>query len=417
MNLIRRLIKSKLAQNGIWMLVLQIFNTVIPILIIPYITRVFSKAAYGEFAIATSWITYFQVIVEYGFALTGAQKAAMRKSDNELSEIRNNIISARLFLFVICFVFALMMLMILPVAKSLKVCFAVLFTMVFSLVFQHNWFFQGIMEMRTLSIISIFSRLIATALIFTFVKESNDLYLYCLITASGSILTSLIGCVVANVKYSFKIKMKGLRDIFAELKDGWALFVSSAISSIFGSVGITILGIVSSNTEAAVYSAVSKISHIVIILFGAVSQTLYPRSCKAFTKEFECAVRDIKKIAVLVVGFFCTLLLGICLFNKPIVRFAFGTEYAQHSFMIFPFSIQAFLGILNNFLGIQILVASGHKKEYSNSFVISIVVMILLMFVLGYYWKAIGTAVAFAGSELLLTMLLTYHISVIRHKC
>ena len=417
MSLVRKLLRSKLVQNGMWMLILQIFNTILPILTIPYITRVLSKTAYGEFAIASSWITYFQVVVEYGFALTGAKKAAMRKSDDELSDIRNSIISARLFLFAICFVFALIMLIFVPADKSLKVCFVILFTMVFSLVFQHNWFFQGIMEMRTLSIISVCSRLFTTILVFVFVNDTSDVYLYCLITASGTILTSIIGCIVANAKHSLKFRIRGIVNIFAELKDGWALFVSSAIGSVFGSVGITILGILASNADVAVYSAINKISYIIIILFTAVSQTPYPRSCKAFTKSFEYAVKDIKRIAVPVISLFGLLLFVICLFNRTIVKIAFGTEYAQHSFLVLPFAMWNLLGIINNFLGIQILVASGHKKEYSNSFVLSIIMMIILMFVFGYYWKSFGVSVALVCSEFLLTFILIYHVSRIKLEC
>lgn len=416
MNYVKRVLTSKLVHNGMWMLALKIFNTILPILTIPYITRVLTKADYGEFAIASSWITYFQVIVEYGFALTGAKKAAMRKSDTQLSDIRNNIISARLFLFVITLFIALVMLIFLPVEKSLKICFITLFIIIFSLVFQHNWLFQGVMEMRTLSIISALSRLISTILIFIFIRDTEDLYLYCFLTALGSVLTSLVGSAVANKKYSLKFEIKRIASVFNELKDGWSLFISSAVGSVFGSIGVTVLGILATNSEVATYSAINKIPYIMLMLFSAISQTLYPHSCTLFEKSFDYAVNHIKKIATLVVGLFSAFGIGICVFRNLIVKVAFGMEYAHHSFLIIPFVLWALLGMVNNFLGIQVLVASGHKKEYSNCFVISIIIMLILMFIFGHYFKAFGIAMASMCSELILTFMLTYYISIIQRK-
>ena len=253
-------------------------------------------------------------------------------------------------------------------------------------------------------------------MIFIFVRDTKDVYLYCFLTALGSVLTSLMGCVVANKKYSLKFEIKDIVSVFKELKDGWSLFISSAVGSVFGSIGITILGILAANSEVAVYSAINKIPYIMLMLFSAISQTLYPRSCKSFKKSFDYAVTEIKRIAALVIGLFSVFGIGICVFRNLIVRVAFGMEYVHNSFLVIPFVLWALLGMLNNFLGIQILVASGHKKEYSNSFVISVIIMLILMFILGHYFKAFGIAVASMCSELILTFILKYYISVIKRK-
>lgn len=66
---ITSLLKSKVLVNSAWLIVLQVFNTVVPLLTLPYITRVLGTSNYGVFSLALNWITYFQVIVEYGFGL------------------------------------------------------------------------------------------------------------------------------------------------------------------------------------------------------------------------------------------------------------------------------------------------------------------------------------------------------------
>ena len=70
-RLVKDFLHSKLLKNSMWLFVLQVFNTVIPMMTLPYITRVLGKAGYGDFSLALNWILYFQVIVEYGFGFWG----------------------------------------------------------------------------------------------------------------------------------------------------------------------------------------------------------------------------------------------------------------------------------------------------------------------------------------------------------
>ena len=71
------LLKSKVLANSAWLIILQVFNTIVPLLTLPYITRVLGTSNYGVFSLALNWVTYFQVIVEYGFGFTGARKVSI----------------------------------------------------------------------------------------------------------------------------------------------------------------------------------------------------------------------------------------------------------------------------------------------------------------------------------------------------
>lgn len=75
-KVIKQLTTSKLIKNGFWLFVLQVFNTVVPMFTLPYITRILGPSGYGDFSLALNWILYLQVIVEYGFGYWGARKIA-----------------------------------------------------------------------------------------------------------------------------------------------------------------------------------------------------------------------------------------------------------------------------------------------------------------------------------------------------
>ena len=188
MNKISNLFKSKIVTNGIWMILLQGFNTIIPLLTLPYITRILSTSAYGEFSIALNWISYFQVIVEYGFGLSGAKRAATQNDKKEISKIHSNIITARFILMSLCIIAFIVIILTMKIDQTQTISMSILFLMVLGTVFQQNWYFQGIAEMKNITVINIISRITSVVLIFLLVKQPSDLLLYCLLYASNYII-------------------------------------------------------------------------------------------------------------------------------------------------------------------------------------------------------------------------------------
>ncbi len=407
---IKKIFNSGVAKNGFWLIVLQGFNTIIPLFTIPYVTRILSTTAYGEFSLALNLVGYFQVVVEYGFGLLGARKIATRKSDEELGTIRSTILGARVILFGISVV---LMLIIATVGKydtSQLICIVLLYGSVLTTVFQQTYFFQGLADMKPVSVINIVSRIISLVLIFAFVKSVKDLYLYCILYISTPVISSAASFVLIGKKYSAKLKWIKIKSLFLALKEGWALFISSAMAKIFASAGITILGFWATKSEVGVYSAINKIPYVMALLFGAVSQAVYPYICKDFAVSNSQGLNKVKKFGKPVVAVFAFMGVLLIVLNKVVVGIAFGEEYVSHSLLLIPFCLWMLFGIINNFLGIQTLVASGHQGAYSRCMGISIVLMLAFMLVLGYLFGVYGVAYATLISETILTGLLLYNV-------
>lgn len=410
MTFIRSIIKSKLVKNGFWLLVLQVFNTVVPLLTLPYITRILSESDYGSFSLALNWIGYFQVVVEYGFALYGTKMVATCTNSEEISRIRSTILFARLLLFCVCIGSFFLCIMIVPISEVQFLCMIILFIMVLSSVFQQTWLFQGLSEMKSITVINVISRIVSLICIFLFVRTPDDVYWYTFFYSVNFLMARILEFVIANKKFHVAVCRIQMIEIVQTLRDAWSLFISSAMTRIFSNIGITILGFITLEKVVGAYAAIVKIPYILTLLFTSISQALYPHICQAFNQSFEQGYAKVKRYGVPV--FFCFAVGGILLsvFHFPIVKIAFGESYAEYSLLIIPFVAQVLLGIANNFLGIQTLVASGNQKQYSIDFLISVVVMLMLMLVLGNYIGAYGIAFASMLSELFLSVLLVYHV-------
>ena len=104
----------------------------------------------------------------------------------------------------------------------------------------------------------------------------------------------------------------------------------------------------------------------------------------------------------------------IALDAKTIIGLLYGENYAGRFFLVYPLLLWLLLGINNNFWGIQILLASGHSKEYSKCFQISIVVLVAVNIIFINIWGDFGAAFAPALSELFLGILLYIEIGKIK---
>ncbi|MCP1126092.1 flippase [Bacillus sp. 3103sda1] len=414
---ISSLLKNKIFINGVWLYVLQLFNTLIPLLTLPYVTRVLGSSQFGVFSFSLTFVTYFQVIVEYGFNLSGSRKIALTSQREEQSKIFTSITITKILLCLISFIVMVSISLVLNLDKKQFFTILILYTMVIGTAIQQIWLFQGLQVMKFITIINVVSRIISLILIFALIKNSNQVYLYSALYAVTSLLNGVFSALITRYKLKIRFTRITINDIFIELREGWHTFTTSAMSVIFSGIGITVLGFSnSSNSTIGVYSAIQKIPYMMIMFFTPISQAIFPRVSQQFSISFENGIRSVWKISKIVIPIVAVISFLLILFSNLIVSLVYGEQYSTYSLLMIPLVCWFFLSILNNFLGIQNLVASGHQKEYSTAFRISALVIILSNILLGYIWGAYGVAYATLLSEFILTTALVYQIKKIKNK-
>lgn len=408
-------LKSRIFINSTWLFILQIFNTILPLITLPYVTRILGASNYGVFSLSLNWITYFQIIVEYGFGFTGARKVSIGNTERNklnLQKLYSNIITARIILLFIAYILMNSISIFTHISINQYISMNILFMMVIGVTFQLTWLFQGMQNMKIITIINVISRVFSVILIFLLVKEQKHIYVYCFCYSITFILSAFIGIIYANKKYGLKIKVNKITEVFLEIKDGWDMFISQAISKIFSGFGITILGFVTTSNMVGVYSAISKIPFVLILFFSPINQALFPYISIQFNNSFNKGENIVKKFLKYTILGFCTVGLGIIFFREEIVNIIFGENYQEYADLIIPLIIWTIISIVNNFLGPQYLVASGNSRLYSKAFSISIMITILLNITLGYKYNIYGIAFASVLGEFLLMILLIFNIYV-----
>ena len=400
---------SKLLKNGIWLFILQVFNTVVPMLTLPYITRILEPSGYGEFSLALNWVLYFQVIVEYGFGYWGARKVAT-DNGSTLQKTFNNIITARLLLLILSFI--LMIIVFLFSGKGINhfVCMCILFSMVLGVAFQLTWLFQGMQEMKYITLINAISRLLSVLLIFVMIKKATDVNLYAFLYSATYIISAIMGLYLAHKRYGLKFCISGIKEAECALVEAWPLFISQAMAKMLSGFGVTVLGMVAASSAVGIYSAIYKIPYAMALFFNPISQSIYPNISAEFNKSSVNGFQRIRKIATFIMPIFLIISIVTMYFHHQIVQLCFGSEYSSYSKILIPLCLWFLFSVLNNFLGIQILVASGNQKEYSKAFFISALAAIVMYIIFGNLFNIYGIAIATFLAEITLTVILLIQI-------
>lgn len=409
------IIGKKYVKNGVWLYGLQFFNTVLPLVTLPYITRVLGTAKYGTFSVVLNFVSYLQVVVEYGFALSATREVALisddeNNSEDGLSRIFTRVIFVRFLLFICCFAITFINIVIFNRPKETNLCFFVLSISLIGYVMQENWIFQGKQEMKFISICTIVARIITTLLIFICIKTPKDIVLYCVFYSLSPIIANIMGTIIAVKRYKLRLLRLKMQDIIDALRNGMYVFFTQLSSKVFGAIGITFLGIFASSEDVGIYSAIYKIPYVLMLLWNPIAQIIYPITSKRIVESNYKGYIFIKRIKKYILLLFGGISVLVGIFAKPITAIAFGSDYVQRFYIIYPLLLWMLLGINNNFEGIQTLVASGHDKEYSACFQVGVIGTIIFNYLLIYLWGINGAAMAPLISEGLLSILLHYRV-------
>ncbi len=385
--MLKNLAKHRLVKDTIILFGVQVSGYVLPLVTLPYLTRVLGPANFGLIALGGALVLYFVVITEFGFAVTGTRQIAMAQDDSaKIARIYSTVMLCKLCLMLFCFVILLGLLATIPRFRMYWPLYMVSFLQVTGSCFSPNWFLQGMQRMRYIAYSDYGAKIVSVLCIFGFVHKAGDYLLVAAFQAGGFLISALIGLWLVFFKLRIPLVKPHLQDMREAMLGGWPVFLSTASMIAVSSTNTMILGFVSSPTEVGYLNAAQRLMIAMRALTNPVTSAVYPHMSRMAANSRPEALRFLKKQVLWTATPFLAISGGLLFFAPFAVHLLYGTKYAETGVLLQLMSLTPVVHALSMCFGTYFMLAFGYEKQWSKiitrMMVLNFVCIGLLMLVL-----------------------------------
>lgn len=394
-------LRSTVAKNAASLYVIQFAQYILPLITVPYLVRVLRPSGYGLVAFGQSFIAYFAILADFGFAYSATRKISLEREDiSAVSRTASNVWASKALLAIIGFLILLLSITFVPKLQESAVLLLVLYGTVVGSVLFPTWLFQGMERMVAISMINLVMQFFILIGVFTFIHRPEDYLTYAALISSGSILSGITGAFIALYMFKIRPVFPSMRGIIETLREGWVLFLSMASVSLYTAGNAFILGLLASNAAVGYYSAAEKIVKAVLGLLGPITQATFPRFSKMVVESKDSVFKWGQRMLLMMGALGLALSAFVFICAPLIVQILLGSQYGPSIVVMRILSLLLFAISVNNVLGIQLMLALRHDKAFTLVVLAAGILNIILAIILAPIWEATGMAVAVVSSEI-----------------
>lgn len=364
-------------KNALWQYGLQAVKYILPLLTLPYLTRVLQPEGYAVVAYVTAFMTFVQVFVDFGFNLSGTKGVAAARGDAvEAGKVTGTITQARLLLCVVAGAVVAVVAALLPITRENPVYVVLAYLAVCGRALAPDFLFQGNEDMGPLTTRYLVSKGASTALTFVFVQSSADLLWVPALDILASAVALAWSFSAARRRFGVRPVRVPFRESLAELRVSGLYGLSNMASVVFTGFTTLLVGVVADAREVDYWSLSATAVSAVQSLFAPIVNSLYPHMVKGAGLPFA------RRIALLAAP---PLLLGTAAFallSRPIMAMLGGDAYMEGADVLVWVSPVLPLSFYAMLLGWPVLGAFGRVGAVTRSTVASALFCIASLVVL-----------------------------------
>ncbi len=389
--------------------VLQAVNLLIPLIITPYLLTTLGLTNFGKVTFAASFMAFFVMLVDYGFNLYLTKEVAVNREDvKQINKIFSISLITRSVLIGISFLLLLCCLMI-PKFAADKMLFLSSFCIVLGQSFVPTWIFQGLENLRPLTIINGIIKISYIAVVFIIIHKPEDYISVNVLWGINGIL-----CAFASIFYLIKryhIKFTGCTgaDVYGYIKNSFSFFIAGFSVNIYTFCSSAILGLFASYESVALFGVAEKIIQIIRQPLPLFSQVIYPAGCRKAIEGKPSFFSFLKKTYLPFLLLFAVFA-AICFVLSPLLSSYFQKDHITEVSNMVRIMLPAVLFIALNIPAYQALLSFGHNTTVSIILSACSAFGIVINIILSSKFDQSGTAVHFIITEFVI--LICLHIAV-----
>lgn len=398
----------KIIKNYIYNVLYQLLAVVLPFITIPYVSRVLGAENVGINSLTNANAQYFVLIATMGISVYATREIAYVKNDpNAKSALFFEIMEIKLILFVLSYGLFLIFLFLVHQYKQIYIIQSISIVSAF---FDVSWFFMGLQNFKVTVFRNLLVKTISIILIFTFVKSSNDLYIYILILVLSIFFGNISIWPYLHNNLIF-LKRNKMLSFKKHVKPIIVLFVPQVAIQVFTVVNKTILGIYSTPANLGLFENSDKIIRILMAVVTASGMVMLPAVSNLYANKDFNKVKEYMYKAFDYISFLSIpLSVGLMVISFPFGLWFFGQSFSNIGLVLTLLSSVLVFMAWNNTLSSQFLIPAKHENWYTKSFIYGAILNIVLNILLDKKFGAVGAAISAVVSETIVVIYQLYKI-------
>lgn len=365
--------KKILLKNTIMLYIMRFSTYFFGFISVPYQTRVLGSQAYGKVALAMALMLYFQLIIDFGFILSGTQEIA-KNSDNkkEVETIYSSIQYIKLGLIFVSFIIFTTFVLIAEGYKEDYLFYFLFFlgTAVNGLL--PDYVYRGKQEMSAITYRILISRTIFTASIFVLLKSPEDYLIVPIMNLIGNSVALIWSIHYLKKSYNIRLIPVELKEIKSHLVMSGSFFLSRIVGTVYNSMNLLLLNKIDPFSKGN-YAVADKLFSTGQQALSPISDSVYPYMSK--NKDFKL-VKRILFIMMPVITISCVI---FYIYAYDLMAFIFGSEYYQSGEVIRALLPAAVVTLPDYLFGFPVMTALGITKHANYSVYISASIHIIIL--------------------------------------
>ena len=286
--------------------ILNAFNFLITIVILPKLINSFGISGWGEITFYQIIINYFIWLIDWSFPQFSCKQISIYENkETERKEFFITTKTAQLILFLIS---TILICLYSYIFSSNKLIYLYAVLILFGSFLQSYWYLNGREKIYETAFIQLLNKVIFALFVFLGINKGDDISKYFLYFGFASIFAGIVCTFRIVQKYNEKLKIGNIHKSIKLIRKSYMLFNSSIIGNITNSCIPFIITSFYSLENLGIYNIADRIKNIAIQIINPLSNSIFPKMSKNYSKNKKTANKKFLNFL------FLFSLIGFCIF-------------------------------------------------------------------------------------------------------
>lgn len=387
-------------------------NYIVPLLTFPYLTRVLGVESFGFYSLYLAIMMFLMLVITFGFDLSATVT---------ISNIRNK--KRKLKVYLSCVLLVKLMVMLLLLLLFFLSCLFGLVDVSFlknliyiapaliGIVFSCQYLFQANGKLAQLAIITGLSRIITVPLTFAFIHSPDDFKYAIFIQSISYFICNVISVIYLIKTNQLELTKVSKKSLFSTASDGFTIFKFNFATAAYTNAIPLIIAVLAGARDVGIFNVANTVRGVISNFFSVVTRVLFPSIAGCLAENNIRKAKSILNKVSRVLLPMQLLVVAIIWMGSPIiVKLLAGEGYEDAIWVLRCLLLVSTVVLVNNFAGVQTILAMGFKNEFSNVIVKASFASLFIAIPLIHNYHSVGGALSMLITELLiLTLLMTLH--------